>query len=182
MNLKFIVRSALSLLAFSPLALAVPAVAAEATFDSYYGWLSVGTTYNVNEGHAYWLGEFSGTSTSSNAPEAFRTIAWQCPGWFDVDFPNGRLQAGGYCTATVATGDVFYLAWTCGGSLAGATGKGPFPFGADNACDGSGTITGGTGALSGISGGNALKGFTFLFHPDGKGSGYTMNEWRVTLP
>jgi hypothetical protein len=112
----------------------------------------------------------------------FKTVAWQCPGWFDVNFGTQKMSGGGHCVATMTSGDVFYLDWACEGGLAGATGTGPLPFGRDNACSGKGTITGGTGSLQGITGSNELQAVSVLFHPDGKGSGVTENTWRIVLP
>jgi hypothetical protein len=163
---------------------AAPALATEHSFEAYFGWVLTGVNYTIDPGHLVTLGEFSGTSTSSGAdvPKGLETIAWQCPGTFDVDFPNNKVTGSGYCTATAISGDAFYFKWNCTGGLDGATGKGALPFGKGNSCNGGGTITGGTGALKGLKGKDELMGFTLLVHPDGKASGYTLNKWTVELP
>lgn len=160
-----------------------PALSAEThAFTSHFGWLSVGASHQLNEGHIYWVGEFSGSATNMGADAKFDNMAMKCPAWFDVDFPNNRTTAGGYCIATLQSGDSFFISWTCESALDGATGAGAMPFGA-NRCNGESTIIGGTGALSGVSGRGVLRdGMTILFHPDGKGSGSTVNEWTIALP
>lgn len=156
------------------------AQAEEVAFSSFFGWQSSGPTYAIGEGHVFSLGEFSGTSTSAEAPESMQTIAWQCPGAFDIDFTTGQATASGFCVATLLSGDAFYLEWTCEEALSG-TGSGPMPLG-EAGCIGEGTIVGGTGELAGITGGNSFTAHTVLFHPDGKGSGYTENDWRIAMP
>jgi hypothetical protein len=159
-----------------------PASAEEVRAEVNFAWLSVGTGTTINEGHTYWVGEFSGTATDIGEPSMFGNSAWKCPAWFDVDFPNNRNTAGGYCIGTLTTGDSLYISWTCEASLEGATGQGPFPFGKDNFCDGKSTVIGGTGALAGVTGDNTFQGQTILFHADGKGSGLSPLQWRLVIP
>lgn len=158
------------------------AAAEEHSFESYFGYLSVGTSYTINEGHIYWVGEFSGTATNNGTDPAFNNMALQCPSWFDVDFPNMRTNAGGYCVMTTTSGDALYMSWECGSTLdETAIGVGPVPFG-NATCVGGGQVTGGSGELEGITGEFAMDGQIILFHPDGKSSGFSILDWTIETP
>lgn len=160
-----------------------PADAEEVKAEVNFAWLSVGTSFTISEGHIYWVGEFSGTSSDvAGGNSIFDNSASQCPAWFDIDFPNQKSAAGGYCVTTLASGDTVQISWHCEGSLAGATGQGPFPFGKDNPCNGVSTVVGGTGKLAKATGGNTFLGRTILFHPDGKGSGLSPITWHLVIP
>lgn len=157
------------------------ATAEEVNVDARFGWLSVGTLFTIQEGHLYFLGEFSGSVTDMGAGSIVDGAALQCPAWFDINYLTGVLSAGGHCVTTLSSGDAFFGSFECDGQL-GASGPGGYlPLG-PNACEGGLTVTGATGALEGVSGGNTFQGFTLFFHPDGKGSGYTDLQYSLDLP
>lgn len=158
-----------------------PATATELNVDTHFGWLSVGTTFTIQEGHLYFVGEFSGSMTDMGAGSILDGGALQCPAWFDVNYLTGILSAGGHCVTTLSTGDAFFGEWECEGALGPSGPGGYLPLGS-NACEGGLTVTGATGALEGLTGGNTFQGFTLLFHPDGKGSGYTTLQFRLVVP
>lgn len=163
------------------LAVGSTASAEELNVDTYLGWLSVGTVFTIQEGHLFFVGEFSGSVTDMGAGTILDGAALQCPAWFDINYLTGVLSAGGHCVTTLSTGDAFFGSWECEGLL-GASGPGGYlPLG-PNACVGGLTVTGATGALEGMTGGNIIEGFTLLFHPDGKGSGYTNLQYNLNLP
>ena len=163
------------------LAVANSASAEELNVDTYLGWLSVGTVHTIQEGHLYFVGEFSGSVTDMGAGTILDGAAQRCPAWFDINYLTGVLSAGGHCVITLSTGDAFFGSWECDGLL-GASGPGGYlPLG-PNACVGGLTVTGATGALEGMTGGNIFEGFTLLFHPDGKGSGYNNLQYSLNLP
>ena len=163
------------------LAVANSASAEELDVDGHFGWLSVGTVFTIQEGHLFFIGEFSGSVTDMGAGTILDRAALQCPAWFDINYLTGVLSAGGHCVTTLSTADTFFGAWECDGLLGAAGPGGYMPLG-PNACEGGLTVTGATGDLEGMTGGNTSQGFTLLFHPDGKGSGYTTLQYSLDLP
>ncbi len=149
--------------------------------DVHFGWLSVGTSHVIREGHIFFVGEFSGINSDMGAGAMFDHAATKCPASFDVNFLTQRLTADGHCTTTLTTGDAYYVQWHCEGSLEGGTGAGPYPLG-QGGCVGDLTVTGATGALEGMTGGGTFVGYTILFHPDGTGSGYSILNYDFDMP
>jgi hypothetical protein len=127
-----------------------------------FGWLGVGKAHQIEEGHFFWVGEFSGTFfNDKGAGSLFHLAGVKCPAWFDADYNTGKALDGGYCVITDIDGDQAYLIWEGVGSTAlGAAGPGTF------------TYTGGTGKYAGISGKNTFTGFTQVNWADGTSSGY----------
>lgn len=157
------------------------ASAEELKVDAHFGWLSVGMVYTIQEGHLFFLGEFSGSVTDMGAGTVVDGAALQCPAWFDINYLTGVLSAGGHCVTTLRSGDAFFGEWQCSGPLGESGPGGYMPLG-PAPCDGGLTVVGGTGALAGMTGGNTFQGFTLFFHPDGKGSGYTSIQYDLNLP
>lgn len=180
--MRFALKSMFSALSlFAGVGLASAASAEEINVDAHFGWLSVGVSHTIQEGHILFLGEFSGSATDMGAGTILDGAALKCPAWFDVNFLTGRLEAGGHCVTTLSTGDAFYGSWHCEAELGAAGPGGYLPLG-PNPCEGGLTVFNGTGALEGITGGNTFQGFTLLFHPDGTGSGYTTLQYSLVLP
>jgi len=126
-----------------------------------FGWLGVGTAYQIEKDHTYWVGEFSGTFFNDKGDGALmHHAAVKCPGFNDLDFTKKKGKAAGYCVITDHDGDQAYLAWTCEGDT--------------SKCTGSFNWTGGTGKYAKISGANTFTGVTEVNHPDGKASGYAI--------
>ncbi len=141
--------------------LATAATAGEIQIKGQFGWLGVGTAYEVEKGHFYWVGEFSGTFFNDEGPGSpMHNSGVKCPAHNDLDFNNKKARLGGYCIVLDADGDQAYLSWQC----AGAPGK----------CTGSFEWTGGTGKYVEISGSNTFTGVTVISHADGKASGYSI--------
>ena len=160
----FFVR--LSVAAFVATALAVVAPSASAQnwkATGYFGWFGVGKAHQIEEGHFYWVGEFSGTFFSDEGKGGlFHLAGVKCPAWYDLDLNKGTTGAGGYCIVTDLGGDQAYMTWeNAGPTGAGAAGPGSF------------TFTGGTGKYSGISGTNPFVGITLVNWTDGTTSGYS---------
>jgi len=128
----------------------------------HFGWFGVGKAHQIEEGHFYWVGEFSGTFFSDKgAGGLFHLAGVKCPAWYDLDLNKGTTAAGGYCIVTDLEGDQAYMTWeNAGATGAGAAGPGSF------------TFTGGTGKYSGISGTNPFIGITLVNWADGTTSGY----------
>lgn len=117
-----------------------PARAAEeGSSAAIAAWSGRGWFFEVGENRALFLGALSGTlfiETKQGALEAARIV---CPGAIEMDRRDASQIAEGQCTITTRKGDKAYSRFACKGThLAG--------------CAGRFTLTGGTGALKGISG------------------------------
>ena len=128
----------------------------------HFGWFGVGKAHQIEEGHFYWVGEFSGTFFNDRGQgQLFHLAGVKCPAWYDLNLNTGKTAAGGYCIVTDLEGDQAYMTWENAGT-AGPGGEGPGTF----------TFTGGTGKYAGISGTNRFVGITLVNWADGTTSGY----------
>jgi hypothetical protein len=124
-----------------------------------FGWMGVGKAYEIDKGHYFWVGEFTGTFFNDKGKGSlFHRAGVKCPAYNDLNFPTGKSKAGGFCVITDKDGDKAYLSWSNEGD--GTTGPGTF------------TYTGGTGKYSGISGTNKFIGVTEVNWSDGTATGY----------
>ena len=106
-----------------------------------FGWFAVGKTYQIEKGHLYFVGEFSGTFFNDKGKESlFDRAGVKCPAFYDIDLNNKKGKAGGYCVVSDAPGDQAYITFKCEGDGVHCTG--PFEY------------TGGTGKYSAINGSN----------------------------
>jgi hypothetical protein len=106
-----------------------------------FGWLAVGKAYQIEKGHIYFVGEFSGTFFNDKGKDSlFDKAGVKCPAFNDLDLNNKKGKAAGYCTISDANGDQAYVSWKCEGDTVHCSG--PFEY------------TGGTGKYSGINGSN----------------------------
>jgi len=123
------------------------------------GFLGVGKVYQIEKGHLFWVGEFSGTFFNDKGKGSLLDNAGiKCPAYNDIDTNNKKSKAAGYCVMSDPNGDQAYLKWQNEGD--GITGPGTFEW------------TGGTGKYQGISGSNTFVGHTQVNWPDGTASGY----------
>lgn len=143
------------------LCLTPQAQAAEWKGDGYFGWLGNGATLELEPGHFYFAGKFTGTVHYDDKNSPLQNTGMQCAG----DSDKGGIGAG-YCVQTDRDGDKIFSKWDCPTSA-------PIPKGAMDACSGKGTVTGGTGKFDGATGGYDLIGVTVMAHPDGTASGYS---------
>ena len=124
-----------------------------------FGWLAVGKAYQLEKGHFYWVGEFSGTFFNDKGKGSlFHRAGVKCPAYNELDFNNKKSKAGGYCIITDTDGDQAYLTWQNQGDT--VTGPGTFVY------------TGGTGKYQGITGNNTFVGVTQVNWQDGTATGY----------
>lgn len=161
-----------TMVAFVAGTFAAPAMSADYQGPGYFGWLSVGTTYPLEDGHLLWLGQFSGINGNSGADAILENASVQCPGYLDIDAKTGTAKGAGYCVYITPAGDKAFSTWHCEGG-APMSGK---------PCAGGAEFSGGTGKLEGLSGTSRFDGNTVAFHPDGTGSGYTTITFDLTLP
>jgi hypothetical protein len=143
------------------LALGTSVQAADWQVKGQFGWFGVGKAYEVEKGHYYWVGEFSGTFfNDKGAGNTFHLSGVKCPAFFDADFNKGKSSAGGYCIVSDPDGDQAYLTWNNAGNIKAHTGT--FEW------------TGGTGKYKGISGGNTFTSGTQINWADGTSSGFAI--------
>lgn len=143
-------------------ALAPVVHAADWKAKGHFGWFGVGKAIEVEKGHFYWTGEFSGTFfNDKGAGSLFHLAGVKCPAWSDLNFNSDRWTGGGYCIVTDLDGDQATLAWRNEGAPgAGRGNAGTFEY------------TSGTGKYEGISGMNTFVGTTQVNWVDGTASGY----------
>ena len=139
--------------------IAAPATAEELG-DHHFGWFGVGTTHQVGENHAFWVGEFSGTVFAANGSGPLHGASVACPGSNHIR--DGMAKAQGICTLTDAEGDKNVIEWSCEGQLP--------------KCEGTYRYISGTGKFAGISGENKFTGIFGVPSTSGDGlSGYAVS-------
>ena len=67
-----------------PFALGTPAHAEDWKVVGTCGWFSVGKAYEIDKGHLYWVGEFSGTFFNDKG-SLFDKAGVKCPARNDID-------------------------------------------------------------------------------------------------
>jgi hypothetical protein len=141
------------------LVLAGSAYAEDWKVTGSFGWFGVGKAYQIEKGHVYFVGEFSGTFFNDKGKNSlFDQAGVKCPAFNDLDLNNKKGRAGGYCTISDASGDQAYATWKCEGDTVHCTG--PFEY------------TGGTGKYSNISGQNTFSATTEVNWQDGTATGF----------
>jgi hypothetical protein len=133
---------------------------AEEKAKGQFGWFGVGKTYEIDKGHYYWVGEFTGTFFNDKGEGAmFHKAGVKCPAFYEID-ANGKTNGGGYCVITDKDGDQAFCQWKNSGTS--DYGPGTFQF------------VGGTGKYSGLKGDNTFVGVTQVFWKDGTSTGYAI--------
>ena len=124
-----------------------------------FGWFAVGKVHQIEKGHFYWIGEFSGTFFNDKGKGSlFHRAGVKCPAYYDADLNAKKHKGGGYCIITDTDGDQAYCTWQNAGDT--VTGPGTFQY------------VGGTGKYQGISGSNTFVGVTQVNWQDGTSSGF----------
>jgi len=140
--------------------LSAPVHAEDWKMTGDFGWFGVGKAQQLEKGHIYWLGEFSGAfSNDKGKGSLFDGAGWRCPGFNDLDFNNKKGKAAGYCIIADPSGDQAYGSWQCTGDT--------------QICNGIFDYTGGTGKYKDINGANTFVGHIQVNWPDGTASGYS---------
>lgn len=121
------------------------------------GYSGAGKAYEIEKGHWYWVGEFTGTFFNDKKDGLLDRAGLKCPAYSDRDMNNKKSKAAGYCIMTDASGDQAYSVWKCEGDTV--------------TCNGSFEYTGGTGKYQKISGQNTVTGMNVVQWPDGTTSG-----------
>lgn len=128
-----------------------------------FGWFGVGKALELEKGHWYWVGEFSGSFFSDKGAGGLLHLAGvRCPAYFDADFNAGKSNAGGYCIIQDVDGDQAVASWKNAGTP-GPGGRGPGTF----------TFTSATGKFKSLLGTtHNFVGITQINWADGTTSGY----------
>jgi hypothetical protein len=139
--------------------LGFPAYAEDWKIVGQFGSFAVGKTYQIEKGHLYWVGEFSGTFFNDKGEGSlFNRAGVKCPGFTDLDTNNKKAKFAGYCTLSDAAGDQAYFSWQGEGDT--VTYPGTFEY------------TGGTGKYKGITGKGTFTGHVQVNWQDGTSSAY----------
>lgn len=156
-----------SVIAFSTLlCLSTSASAQDWKLVGEFGWFGVGKAHELEKGHFYWVGEFSGTFFNDKGDGSLLDRSGvKCPAWYDIDTNNKKTKAGGYCIMTDLDGDQLVCNW----ENAGTPGPG-------NRSPGTFTYLSGTGKYKNAPFGTAYKfvGVTVVNWADGTVSGYSL--------
>ena len=139
------------------------AIASDWTAIGQFGWFGVGKAQQLEKGHLFWVGEFSGTFfNDKGAGSLFHLASVRCPGWNDLDLNKKKGRAAGTCVISESGGnDQAYVTWQCEGGT--------------EVCHGTFDYTGGTGKYEGITGhGGTFTGVTSVNWPDGMATGYSI--------
>jgi hypothetical protein len=125
------------------------------------GWFAVGKSFELEKGHIYWVGEFSGTFFSDKGKGSLLDNASvKCPAYNDIDTVNKKNYYAGYCIMTDSDGDQAVAKWQGAGDT--KTGPGTWDW------------TGGTGKYKDIKGRDmTFVGVTETNWPDGTASRYS---------
>ena len=134
-------------------------LAKQGTYSGKFGWYAVGKGFEIEKGHEFWVGVFSGTFFNDAGEGFMHETSWVCPGVNDVI--NGVSQVShGYCVITDKDGDKAFLVWKAGKGF-----EGDYQW------------TGGTGKYTGIKGNNTFRAFPLL--PTSQGYGLLKGEWQL---
>lgn len=155
MKVKFLALACAATLITSPLA-----QAEEFVGEAIFPWVAVGQSHMISDARPYFVGYFTGITLFEDDAGPLHNAMIICPGYNDIG-----ISAAGYCTMTTAVGDKVYLQWSCDAVEP--------PAGILAACNGTTTITGGTGMFEGATGGNDLFAHVIGVNPDGTTLGYT---------
>jgi len=113
------------------------------TYRGMFGASAVGTAHEIEKGHIFFVGAFSGVFFNDVANGFIDKSSVQCPGVNDI--VNGLSSANhGYCIVTDKDGDKAFGVWK-GKDTSPNVGAGDFQW------------TGGTGKYSGITGNNTYR-------------------------
>ncbi|MDX1433552.1 MAG: hypothetical protein R3286_14005 [Gammaproteobacteria bacterium] len=128
--------------------LAGAAHAQEGTAKALASWEGQGQIFQIEPTKAIFMGAFNGILYVETGDEALDALLMLCPGSQEISLDDYTTIASGYCTFEHASGDRVFAKWHCAGEV--------------GACNGNMTLTGGTGAFEGITGGGEMSVRTVL--------------------
>lgn len=138
-------------------------LAKQGKFRGKFGVQAVGTTHEIEKGHVFFVGGFSGVFFNDAANGFIDKSSVECPGVNDI--VNGLATSNhGYCIVTDKDGDKAFLVWSGKDTSPGVGG-------------GDQHWTGGTGKYSGIKGNS-----TYRYAAIGTSPAYSVvweGEWQL---
>ncbi len=123
-----------------------PAVSAgeKATVKASAAWVGQGRIFQTGVNDALFLGAFGGVLYVETEEGKLDAVDLVCPGVVEMELKSGAQEGSGHCAITDEDGDQVFATWTCDGP-------------ALQACNGTFTLTSGTGKFEGIKGESPLK-------------------------
>ncbi len=118
-------------------------LAKQGKYKGTFGYWGVGTVHELEKGHIFFVGEFSGVFLNDRADGFIDKTSVSCPGANDI-VDGVSIGGHGYCIVTDRDGDKAYLVWK---------GKGTGP----NVGGGDFEWSSGTGKYAGIRGNNTFR-------------------------
>ena len=121
----------------------------EGTVKGSAAWVGQGRVFQTGAKEGLFIGAFGGILYVESATGALDRIKMLCPGSVEMNLETGAQDGGGKCILTNAEGDNVFADWSCASKSPGG-------------CEGSFTLTAGTGKLQGITGQSPLKARTAI--------------------
>lgn len=122
---------------------ATAALFEESVINAFVPWQGRGFTFPTGPEHGTFVGALEGIVYIQTDKGPMTGGLITCPAMMDFNFQNGAQSGSGKCVIVGEPGDRVFAAWSCEGiRLVG--------------CNGTFTITGGTGRFEGATGGGPL--------------------------
>jgi hypothetical protein len=116
----------------------------KSTVKASAAWVGQGRIFQTGVNDALFLGAFGGVLYVETEQGKLDAVDMVCPGMVDIELKSGAQEGSGSCALTDEDGDQVFANWTCDGQqLVG--------------CNGTFTLTSGTGKFEGITGKSPLK-------------------------
>ena len=117
--------------------------AREETLKITMPWDGQGSIYYIGVDKRLFMGAFEGIMYIETDQGELDTAFADCPASMHIDVESRATSASGYCMITPSEGDAVFAEWSCKGKV--------------GVCTGTFRLTGGTGALEGITGSSEIK-------------------------
>ena len=131
------------LLGLTLLGSSVALQAREETLAITMPWDGQGTIYHIGIDKRLFMGAFEGIMYIKTDEGELDAAFADCPAAMHIDVKSKATSGSGYCMITPSEGDAVFAEWSCKGKV--------------GVCKGIFKLTGGTGALQGITGSGELK-------------------------
>ncbi len=141
---RHILSMALATAIFAAAGAPVAFAGEKSTVKASAAWVAQGRIYQTGVNDALLVGAFGGVLYVESEEGKLDAVDMICPGMVDIELKSGNQEGSGHCAITDEDGDQVFATWTCDGpQLQG--------------CNGTFTLTSGTGKFEGIKGESPLK-------------------------
>ena len=141
---RHILSMALATAVFAAAGAPVASAGEKATVKASAAWVGQGRIFQTGVNQAMFLGAWGGVLYVESEEGKLDAVDLVCPGSVDIELKSGAQEGSGNCAITDEDGDQVFATWTCDGQqLVG--------------CNGTFTLTSGTGKFEGITGKSPLK-------------------------